>query len=63
MGVEVTQVLGQLQGPANSPWVHFVVALFWPMPLVGYDGWKGGALGSQKWNYKKNLRELKDFVP
>jgi hypothetical protein len=62
MGV-VTWVLGHPHGPAYTPWVHFTAALSWPVPLVGYDGSKGGALGIKNKTTKKNLRQLHGFCP
>ena len=63
MGVRVTWVLGHPHGPANTPWVHFTAVLSWPMPLVGYDSWKAGALGLKNKTTNKNLRELHGFCP
>jgi hypothetical protein len=63
LGVKVTWVLGHPHGPANTLWVHFTAALPWPVPLVGYNGWKGGALGLKNKTTKKNLRELHRFCP
>ena len=55
MGV-VTWVLGHPHGLANTPWVHFTAALSRPVPLVGYDGWRGGALGFENKTTKKKKK-------
>ena len=64
MGVKVTWVLRHPHGPANTPSVHFTAALSWSLPLVGYDVWKGGAIGlKNNKTTKKNLREVQGFCP